>query len=89
MNQNSHLLRQRIAFLRWSLPPMLVLMVMVYHLGLMHWVHDTFGHFIYFGTETLFYASVGPLITFWTLKLIEHWLDEKEQIERLEKLRSK
>lgn len=62
---------------------MLVLMVVVYHLGLMRWIHDTFGHFIYFGTETLFYASVGPLITFWTLKLIERWLDEKEQIERL------
>ena len=34
----------------------------------MRWMHDTLSYFLYSGTEILFYASVGPLATYWVKK---------------------
>jgi PAS domain S-box-containing protein len=57
--------------------------VVLYQFGVARWVHDTFGEMTHYGVEILFYASVSPLLAYWTLKLIDRWLDEKELAERL------
>jgi PAS domain S-box-containing protein len=82
MYTNNHLLRQRIALFRRILPPVLALMVVLYQFGLARWVYNSFGYSFYFGLEILFYALVGPLFIYWTLKLIDRWLDEEEQTVR-------
>ncbi|HET6446558.1 MAG TPA: ATP-binding protein [candidate division Zixibacteria bacterium] len=74
--------RQRIAILRRALPMIMVLVVVVYQLVLARWISNSFGHEIHYGIEILFYATVGPLLTYWTLKLIDQWLAEKEVAER-------
>jgi PAS domain S-box-containing protein len=73
--------RQRIATLRWVLPSLMVLVVVFYQLVLARWISEAFGHEIHFGVEVLFYATVGPLLTYWTLKLIDGWLVEKNLAE--------
>lgn len=82
MNVDDVQVRQRIAVLRWTLPLALVLVVVLYQLVLARWISDYFGHDIHFGAEILFYATVGPLLTYWTLKVIDRWLVEKEVAER-------
>lgn len=89
MNQSSHLLRQRLTFLRWGLPLGFALSVVLYQLGPMRWVHNTFGHLAYFSAETVFYALVSVLITFWMLASVDRWLAEKEQAESLTGIRER
>jgi len=45
-------------------------------------VHDSCGHEIHYIVEILFYASVGPLLTFITMRRLVVWLDEKERVEK-------
>ena len=82
MNADEIQVRQRIATLRWVLPSLMVLVVVLYQLVLARWISEAFGHQIHFGTEVLFYATVGPLVTYWTLKLIDGWLAEKNLAEQ-------
>ena len=83
MNQNTLSLRHRVAHLRRILPLALAVGVVLFQAGPMRWMHDTLGYFLYSNTEILFYASVGPLVTYWALKLVDHWLREKELAEQL------
>ena len=81
MNQFERTVRERIALLRWALPLSFVVLVFLYQLGPARWAHDIFNQTVHYAIEIIFYATVGPLLTFWTLKRIERWLDEKEQAE--------
>lgn len=83
MKLTDYSLKQRITFLRLFLPLLLVLMVVVYQLGLARWVEVNFGSFYHYGVEILGYSTFGPLLTYWTLRLIGRWLDEKEDAENL------
>ncbi len=78
---NEHV-RQRINTLSWSLPLFLALVVLAYQLGLARWVHNNYGVPLHFGVEILFFGTTGPLITFWALKRIGVWLDEKEMAQK-------
>jgi PAS domain S-box-containing protein len=60
-----------------------VLSVIFYQLIFARWVHDQFGESIHYFAEILFYATAGPLLTFWILSLINHWVDQKEEAEKL------
>lgn len=82
MDQTSAKLRNRLNWLRWLLPLALVLLVILYQLGPARWVHDALSDPAHFSTEILFYATVGPLLTFWALGLVGRWLDEKDRAER-------
>jgi len=81
MNADEIQVRQRIATLRWALPSFMVLVVVFYQLVLARWISEAFGHDIHFGVEVIFYATVGPLLTYWTLTLIDGWLAEKSLAE--------
>jgi PAS domain S-box-containing protein len=82
MNMDDVQIRQRIAILRLTLPSFMILVVVAYQLVLARWFSEAFGHDIHYGVEILFYATVGPLLTYWTLKVIDRWLVEKELAER-------
>jgi PAS domain S-box-containing protein len=79
---NSANLKQRIHLLSWMLPLSFAALAIVYQLGLARWVQDNIGDTFHFAVEVLFYGTVGPLLAYWTLRLIGHWLDEKDQAER-------
>jgi PAS domain S-box-containing protein len=82
MNPSHPTLQQRIAILRWALPLLVATLAVVYQLGPARWVHDTYGHDVHYVVEIMFYATVGPLLAFWTLTRISRWLDEKERAEQ-------
>lgn len=82
MSPVNRTLRQRITTLRWALPLTLIVLVFVYQLGPARWVHDNYNHAIHYVIEIILYATVGPLMTFWALRRVEGWLDEKEQAEQ-------
>jgi PAS domain S-box-containing protein len=64
------------------LPLSFAALAILYQVGPARWVHDNFGEAFHFAIEVLFYGTAGPLLAYWTLRLIGRWLDEKEQIER-------
>lgn len=75
-------LPDRIRLLRWAFPFALAVLVALYQLGLARWVHDRYSDPVHFGVEILFYGTGGPVLAFWVLTLIGHWLDEKEHAEK-------
>lgn len=82
MNQTTYTLKQRIAILRWILPVTLTIITILYQLWSAHLTHNYYGDTIHYAVEFLFYATVGPLLIFWALTRLGHWLDEKERVEK-------
>ena len=81
MGQANNTINQRIAFLSWFLPIVFAMMAVFYQLGPARLVQDNFGHEIHYIVEILFYASAGPLLTFFTMRRLVRWLKEKERAE--------
>jgi len=77
------MLRKRIHLLSWMLPLSFSALTILYQLGLARWVHDRYSDPVHYGIEILFYGTAGPLLAFWTLRLIGRWLDEKESAEKI------
>lgn len=82
MDQAKSTIKHRVILLSWLLPIAFALMAIFYQLGIARLVHDTYGHEIHYGVEILFYATAGPLLTFFTLRRLVHWLDEKDRAEK-------
>ncbi|NOX63411.1 MAG: PAS domain-containing sensor histidine kinase [Chloroflexi bacterium] len=75
-------LKQRVAVLRWVMPIAFAALVVVYQLGFARWLHDNVNASLHFSAEVLFFGLTGPLLAFWSLTLVGHWLNEKEQAEQ-------
>ncbi len=80
MVQASHLLRQRVAWLRWALPAGLLILTAFYELGPAQWLQDNLHDPI--DLEIFLYGVLSPLLAFWVLTLIGRWLDKTEQAEK-------
>ncbi len=72
----------RIRWLRYFLPPVLVTIVIGYQLGIAQALERNYGHFVHYGVEIGFYSLTGPLVTWLTLVWVERRLKEKEALER-------
>lgn len=72
----------RIRHLRYILPPVLVLLVIGYQLGIARGLESAYGHLIHYGVEIAFYSLAGPVVTWLTLVWVEHRLTEKETLEK-------
>lgn len=72
----------RIRYLRYVLPPVLVLLVIGYQLGIARGLESAYGHLIHYGVEIAFYSLAGPVVTWLTLVWVEHRLTEKEALEK-------
>jgi len=81
MNQSS--LKTRIEFWRWTLPIGFALFALLYQLVLARWVHDTYNDATHFVVEVLFFATAGPLLTFFAMTQIRYWVVDKERAEKL------
>ncbi len=75
-------LTDRVRLLRRAFPLSLATLVILYQLGPARWVHDHVTDAAHFALEILFYGTAGPLLSYWALTRLEHWLVEKEQAER-------
>jgi hypothetical protein len=68
MVQASHLLRQRVAWLRWALPAGLLVLTVFYELSPAQWLQDNLHDPI--DPEIFLYGVLSPLLAFWVLTLI-------------------
>ncbi|HZY40965.1 MAG TPA: PAS domain S-box protein [Anaerolineae bacterium] len=80
MVQASHLLRQRVAWLRWALPAALLILTAFYEFGPAQWLQDNLHDPI--DLEIFLYGVLSPLLAFWVLTLIGRWLDKTERAEK-------
>jgi signal transduction histidine kinase len=71
-------LRRRIRTLRWVIPIGLALLVIVYEFGPTRFIHDNLGFFHHAILDSIVFATVGPLLAYFVLTLLERWLDERE-----------
>jgi PAS domain S-box-containing protein len=75
-------LTERVRWLRYVLPPALVLVVIIYQLGIAQSIQRDYGHSIHYSVEIGFYSLVGPVVTLLTLTWVERRLIEQEKLER-------
>lgn len=75
-------LLERIRRLRYVLPPVLVLVVVLYQLGVAQTVERRYGHLVHYSVEISFYSLTGPVVTWLTLIWVERNLMEKERLQR-------
>ena len=73
---------ERVRWLRYLLPPILIIVVTFYQLGVAQWLSEQYGHTIHYGFEIAFYSFAGPLATWLTLAWVERSLREKEALEQ-------
>jgi hypothetical protein len=71
-------LRGRVRWLRRILPVGLLLLVVIYEIGPAYWIHDALGEQYHFLAEILVYGTVGPVLAFLLLDLLDRWLEERE-----------
>ncbi len=74
-------LSTRVRLLQWIMPLTVAIMAAVFQLGPARFVHDRFGHEFHWYFEILFYATTGPIVIWYGLRLIRQWLGEKEEAE--------
>lgn len=75
-------LLERIRRLRYIVPPLLVLLVIWYQLGVARFLEEAYGHIVHYGVEVAFYSLAGPVVTWLTLVWVESRIAEKEALER-------
>ena len=71
----------RVRWLRYILPPLLVLVVIFYQLGIAQALETTFGHAVHYGVEVAFYSLTGPVVTCLMLVWVERKLEDQERLE--------
>ncbi len=72
----------RIRWLRYVLPPLLIVIVVIYQLGVAQALERNYGHAVHYGVEISFYSLTGPLVTWLTLIWVERRLQEKDALEQ-------
>lgn len=82
MSRQRLTLVERIRWLRYVLPPILVVTVAFYQLGVAQWLSREYGHAVHYGFEIAFYSMTGPVATWLTLAWVERRLREKEALEQ-------
>jgi PAS domain S-box-containing protein len=73
---------ERVRWLRYVLPPLLALVVVLYQLGVAQALERNYGHTVHYSVEIAFYSFTGPIVTLLTLIWVERRLAEKERLER-------
>ena len=71
----------RVRWLRYILPPLLVMTVIYYQLGIAQALAINYGHAVHYSVEILFYSLTGPVITWLTLVWVERKLREQQALE--------
>ena len=75
------LLSQRLRVLQWALPALIMLVAALYQLGPARYVHDNLGTWSHYILEVVFYGTTGPVGVWLTLRVVRHWVEQKERAE--------
>ncbi len=81
LNWHQRSLTERVRWLRFVLPPLLVFIVIGYQLGIAQTLAANYGHLIHYGVEITFYSLTGPVVTWLMLVWVERKLAQQEQLE--------
>lgn len=71
-------IRQHLPRLRWLLPSGLALLVIIYEVGPALWVYRAFGINIHLLVEVVVFGTIGPILAFLVLTMVERWLEERD-----------
>lgn len=74
-------LHHKLRLLKWLIPLGLVLAVIAYEVGPALWIYRTFGVNYHIATEIIFFGTIGPVLAYTVLELMDRWLTEKEIAE--------
>jgi signal transduction histidine kinase len=72
----------RVRWLRYILPPLLVVVVVFYQLGIAQALENNYGHTVHYGVEVAFYSLTGPVVTWLMLVWVERKLAGQERLEQ-------
>jgi hypothetical protein len=75
------LLRRRLRVLRWAGPISLFVLVVAYQFGPALWLERNFGPSARQIGAVLFYGTVGPILLWLLLEMLDRWLHERETSE--------
>lgn len=81
MKNLTYNLHQKMATLKWLVPLGLVLIVIAYEVGPSLWIYNTLGFNYHLFAEILLFGTVGPVVVFILLELLDRWIVEKEKAE--------
>ncbi|MFQ5401305.1 MAG: histidine kinase [Anaerolineae bacterium] len=73
---------ERVHWLRYVLPPLLAVVVVLYQLQVARRLAENYGHPIHYAVEIGFYSLVGPAVSWFTLVWVERRLIEQKRLER-------
>ncbi len=71
-------LRQRVGLIKWFIPLCLMFLVAVYEFGPAQWIYAQGGLQSRTVADVLIFGTVGPLLAFFALSLLEQWFEERE-----------
>jgi PAS domain S-box-containing protein len=74
-------LKQRIRTLRWLVPLIVFFGSLGYQFGFARWISHTFGEESHYWAEVGFYTTAGSVIAFWTMSVIQRWIEKSESVE--------
>ena len=67
--------------LRWWIPGLLFLLVLVFEAGPSRWIYEGFGATAHLIAEVALYGTIGPILAFITLNFVDRWMEERETSE--------
>lgn len=76
-----HILRQRVHLFQWLVPTILLLIVIAYEAGPSRWINNDLGGIFHAISEILIYGTIGPVLAFVLLHILNRWLEERETSE--------
>jgi PAS domain S-box-containing protein len=79
-------LKQRVKTLRWLVPIVVFLGSLLYQFGFARWVSHTFGEDSHYWVEVGFYTAAGSVIAFWTISVIQQWIEKSESVQNQARL---
>lgn len=71
-------LHPKLRLMKWLIPLGLILIVIGYEVGPSRWIYNSLGFTYHLVVEILLFSTVGPLLVFLLLELLDRWLIEKE-----------
>ena len=71
-------LRERVGLLKWLIPVGLMFLVAVYEFGPAQWIYAQGGLKSLIVADVLIFGTVGPVLAFFALSLLEQWFEERE-----------
>ncbi len=74
-------IRHRLHLLKWLVPGCLVVVVVVFESGPSEWLKVAYGSAVHLLADLLLYGTLGPVLAYLGLVILERWLEERDTSE--------